>query len=168
MISAPGWVTAGDANVGGHLSGTGAGGHPRWGPGHQWGAQRVLASHLPGLPAAVTLRLAKPELEWDCWFFSCSHLELLFGLLKVTARVPAAGPEVRRLGPFAGTQNSRAGVLLGVRGPGPSGGPRGKRWGWWHGCLALGSRGLWSPLLTPLPYQKPCPWPRSFLLTGAS
>lgn len=38
---------------------------------------------------------------------SCSHLELIFYLLEVTARVASTSPEMRSLGPFSGTQNSR-------------------------------------------------------------
>lgn len=77
------------------------------GPGHQLRVQclPVLARHSPGTQAAVTAVIRARV--WMRLSVSCSHLELTFYLLEVTARVASTSPEMRSLGPFSGTQNSR-------------------------------------------------------------
>lgn len=95
-------------------------------------------------------------------FFPCSHLELIFDLLKVTARVPLASPEVRHLGRLLGCRTLGRGSCSGFEAQTQWGlGGSGKPQGWLHGCLVLRSQGLLSLRLTSLPSQEPHQWPQS-------
>lgn len=93
------------------------------GVGREFGVCRafLLARHRPGTQAAVTLQSSEPECV------SCSHLELIFYLLEVTARV--ASTSVRRealVGPFSGMHNSRKKPCSGSGASAPRG-PRGRQ-----------------------------------------
>lgn len=109
------------------------------GVGREFGVCRafLLARHRPGTQAAVTLQLSEPECV------SCSHLELIFYLLEVTARVASTSVRREALALSLGRTTLERSPARGL-GPRPHGGRGGGSQGQRHGCPA--GR---SPLLGP-------------------